>query len=29
MEVGGWGGPGLTRNFLFVENFPKIALNQY
>ena len=26
----GWVGPGLTRNFLFfVENHPKIALNQY
>ena len=30
MEVGGWVGPGLTRNFvLFLENHPKIALNQY
>ena len=28
MEVGGWVGPGLTRNFSFVENRPKIALNQ-
>ena len=24
----GWVGPGFTRN-LFVENHPKIALNQY
>ena len=28
MEVGEWVGPGLTQNF-FVENHPKIALNQY
>ena len=27
MEVGGWVGAGLTRFFL--ENRPKIALNQY
>ena len=26
--VGGWVGPGLTRIF-FLENRPKIALNQY
>ena len=25
----GWVGPGLTRNFVCVENHPKIALNQY
>ena len=28
MEVGGWVGPGLTRNFC-LENLPKIALYQY
>ncbi len=25
----GWVGPGLTRNFVCVENHPKTALNQY
>ena len=25
----GWVGPGLTRNVFFLENHPKIALNQY
>ena len=25
----GWVGPGLTWNFLFFENHPKVPLNQY